>query len=88
MKFQIITPNDIAVQEEVTQVSLPGAVGNFMVLHNHAPLISTLVKGKITYRTNEKTNETEIEQGVVEIKENVIRVFTEQVIQGGDENEA
>jgi F-type H+-transporting ATPase subunit epsilon len=84
MKLEIISPQGIVLQTETAQVSLPGTAGLFTVLNNHAPMISTLRKGKVSYRTNEKTEEEfDIEQGVVEVKKNKVMVFVEQVKKQG-----
>lgn len=48
LALEIITPESIAVQSEITSITLPGTVGSFQVLHNHAPIISTLEIGAIT----------------------------------------
>ncbi|MDR0738510.1 MAG: ATP synthase F1 subunit epsilon [Prevotellaceae bacterium] len=80
MKLEIISPQGVVLQKEITQVSLPGAVGIFTVLNNHAPIISTLREGKVSYQTNEKAEEEfEIEKGVVEVKKNKVMVFVEQI---------
>ena len=85
MKLEIISPQGAVLQKEITQVSLPGTVGVFTVLNNHAPIISTLREGKVSYQTNEKTEEEfEIEKGIVEVKKNKVMVFVEQVKKNGD----
>lgn len=85
MKLEIISPQGVVLQKEIVQVSLPGTVGAFTVLNNHAPIISTLREGKVSYQTNEKTEEeVEIEKGVVEVKKNKVMVFVEQIKELGD----
>ena len=80
MKLEIISPQGAVLQKEITQVSLPGTVGAFTVLNNHAPIISTLREGKVSCQTNEKTEEEfTIEKGVVEVKKNKVMVFVEQL---------
>ena len=66
------------VSEEVDMVSLPGVMGRFAVLKNHAPLISALSRGVVEYETsNGKLEKVEINGGVAEVKHNKIRVLTE-----------
>lgn len=84
MKLEIISPQGTALQKEITQVSLPGTAGAFTVLSNHAPIISTLREGKVTCQTIEKTEEeVAIESGVVEVKNNKVTVFVEQLKNDG-----
>jgi F-type H+-transporting ATPase subunit epsilon len=84
MKLEIISPQSAALRKEVVQVSLPGTAGTFTVLNNHAPIISTLRKGKVSYQTNEKAEEEfEIERGVVEVKKNRVMIFVEHIKKNG-----
>ncbi|MDR2683868.1 MAG: ATP synthase F1 subunit epsilon [Prevotellaceae bacterium] len=77
MKLSIITPLKTIFSGEVSAVTLPGEAGLFTVLENHAPIISTLVKGKIMYRTAEKENFLEIAGGFVEVNKNNINLCVE-----------
>jgi len=79
MKLEIITPEQIFFSGEVTSVTLPGTVGSFTVWDNHAPLISSLTKGKISYIIEKKVTELSIESGFAEISKNVVTVCLEIV---------
>ena len=50
MTLEIISPQEIAFKGEVEAVTMPGQLGSFTVLKNHAPLISVLNEGIIAYR--------------------------------------
>lgn len=56
-------------------VQLPGKIGQFTVLKNHAPIISALDKGKVFYRTpsGEEKN-IEINGGLADVADNVVAV--------------
>lgn len=78
MKLEIITPNEQLYQGNVQLVSLPGTMGTFEILNNHAPIISTLSKGIIKIVDKEKnTVQFEIKSGLVEASENNIWVLAE-----------
>ncbi len=47
LNVEIITPSKSAYSGKVKSISLPGTLGNFQVLFNHAPLLSTFEIGKI-----------------------------------------
>lgn len=79
MKLLIRTPESNVFSGEVTSVTLPGTVGSFQVLKNHAPLVSSLTKGTILFVVNENVKEIAIEGGFVEVKDNTISVFTDTV---------
>ena len=79
MKLEIITPEQIYFTGEVTSVTLPGTSGLFTVWENHAPLISSLKEGKISYLANKKETELNIDGGFAEVSKNVVTVCLELV---------
>jgi F-type H+-transporting ATPase subunit epsilon len=46
-KFELVTPERMALSEEAAQVVVPGVEGEFTVLPGHAPVISALRPGII-----------------------------------------
>ena len=50
LTLRIVSPERIVFTGEVDSVMVPGAVGPFEILNNHAPLISTLVEVKVAIR--------------------------------------
>ena len=78
MLLEIITPDKKIFSGEVSLVQLPGTNGSFEILNNHAPIISTLAKGKIKIKDAEKNTQFfEINSGVVEVQKNKIIVLAE-----------
>ncbi|MGE5393505.1 MAG: ATP synthase F1 subunit epsilon [Candidatus Saccharibacteria bacterium] len=80
MLLEIITPDKVIYSGQVKLVQLPGTKGSFEILKNHAPIISTLEKGKI--KVIEESGQTlyfEVEGGVIENKDNKIIVLVESV---------
>lgn len=80
MKLEILSPQGKVFSGDVTSVSLPGKFSAFEVLNNHAPIISSLGKGKITYKTNGEENELTIDDGFVEVTHNTITICIEKVL--------
>ena len=72
MKLKIISPEKMIYKGEVKEVSLPGTLGAFTVLKDHAPLVSTLSAGKVVYVGDSGENELAIEGGVVEVRDNEV----------------
>ena len=82
MYLEIITPDKKVFEGEVVSATFPGTKGSFQVLTNHAPLISTLAKGKITYVIQGQQAETiMVDGGVVEVLNNRIAVLVESLIE-------
>ena len=79
--LKIFTPDGILYDDEVESVTLPSSKGPFTVLINHAPIISSLIKGRIEYKVDEDNSSMiDVESGFVEVKENVVTVCLETVI--------
>ena len=78
LKLKIVSPERIEFEGEVKSVLVPGTLGQFQILVNHAPIISSLEKGKVVYDlpSGEK-KELSIIGGFVEVQKNVVRVCVE-----------
>lgn len=75
MTLEIISAHEILFKGEVDMVTLPGELGSFTVLKNHAPLISVLTAGKVVYRTTEEhVDYVDIKGGLADVVDNVISV--------------
>jgi len=85
MKLDIISPEEIVYSGEVDLVTLPGTLGSFTVFPNHAPIISSLEKGRLRYMTEGKEVEMIINGGFVELKNNVVNVCIEQILKPTNE---
>ena len=78
MQLEIITAENQLYSGEVTSVKLPGMDGEFEILNNHAPVISTLDKGVIrVIDDNNKTENFEVNGGVIEMQNNKIIVLAD-----------
>ena len=76
-QLKIISPEGVIFDGEVAKASFPGALEPFMVLYNHAPLISTLKAGKISW-SGAKDEELAIEAGFVEVNNNIVVACVER----------
>ena len=74
LTLKIVSPEKIEFDGEVTQIIVPGSQGQFEILTNHAPIISTLQKGVVTY----DGNELEILGGFVSVQQNVVSLCVEK----------
>ena len=75
MTLDITSAHTTIFNGEVTSVTLPGEMGSFTVLKNHASLLSSLTEGKIVYKkTDDTEGEVDVQGGVVDVDDNVISV--------------
>ena len=81
MLLEIISPDKKLFSGEVINLNVPGSKGPFMILNNHAPIISTLDKGTIRILEKDgKSSTFEVDGGVIEAKNNKIIVLAENAI--------
>lgn len=75
MTLEIISAHEVKFKGDAESVTLPGALGSFTVLKNHASLISVLVPGVMSYRKpNGEEAKVEIQGGLVDVDNNVVSV--------------
>ena len=77
LRLRIIAPDRLVYEGEVEFVTLPGTVGSFTVLDNHAPIISTLERGKIAYKDANGKADITVKSGFAEVQNNVLSVCVE-----------
>jgi F-type H+-transporting ATPase subunit epsilon len=76
MFLEIITPEKKLYSGDAEIVKLPGTSGYFEIMLNHAPLVSTLIAGKIKVTDSKGVIAYfEISGGVVEVVNNNVIVL-------------
>lgn len=79
MKLEILTPETVYYSGDVDSVTLPGSLGSFQILNNHAPIISSLSKGTLSFSVNRTTRKIEVSDGLVEMHNNKITVCIDRI---------
>ena len=77
IQLHIVSPEGTLVEQAVSAVTLPGTIGPFEVLKDHAALISSLEKGDIVYVADGRENRLPIAEGFVEVHDNQVDVCVE-----------
>ena len=80
MYLEIVTPDQKVFEGEVQSATFPGTDGSFQILNHHAPLLSTLKKGKIVYKDKKNEYDVTIDGGVVEVLNNKVIVLAESIV--------
>ncbi len=80
INLEIITPSKQAYKGIVKSITVPGSLGSFQVLFNHAPLLSTFEIGKIKI-VNQADEETEFTTGggTIEVIDNKILILADSL---------
>lgn len=78
ISLTVMSPEQVMEECEVSYVKLPGRKGAFEVLPGHAPLITSLEKGTVEYKTSAGEQKTiPVKSGFVEIKGGKVSVCVE-----------
>jgi F-type H+-transporting ATPase subunit epsilon len=69
MKVFIYTIEKTLYEGDAEVISLPSTEGEIAVLHNHAPTVTALHKGKIAVKNGKERMEFDIQSGFAEINQ-------------------
>lgn len=83
--FELVAPERLLLSEDVEQVDVPGVEGDFGVLPNHMPLVSSLRPGILVVRENgQPKQEIFVRGGFAEVRPDQLIVLAEQAIPVGE----
>jgi F-type H+-transporting ATPase subunit epsilon len=78
LNLKIVSPEKIVFNGSVESVIVPGSLGRFEILIDHAPIISSLEKGSVDYKTVDgELNSFDILGGFVEVQKNKVSLCVE-----------
>ena len=76
-QLQIVTQERVVFDDRVTSIIVPGELGYLGVLAHHAPLLTTLKRGRLTVRQGSKEQVFLLERGFLEVQENLATLLTD-----------
>lgn len=75
LHLSIVSPEKEIYDGEVMRVTLPGVIGSFTILPQHAPIVSSLKEGKLSYVTEDNEEQTlDIQGGFMEMSGGTVSV--------------
>ena len=80
LRLEIVTPERRVLDESVEAVTIPTASGEAGILTNHAPLVSALKPGVLSYSLKGATERVAIAGGFVEVSSNNVSVDRKSVV--------
>ncbi|MHB1015559.1 MAG: F0F1 ATP synthase subunit epsilon [Desulfurivibrionaceae bacterium] len=84
LKLEVVTPKGAIVSKEVDIVTAPGYGGEFGVLANHAPFLSTIKIGVLTYKIGAQEETLMVSGGFCEVSNNKLTFLVESAERGTD----
>lgn len=76
-QLQVATPEKMVVDEQVNSAEVPGQDGYMGILAGHAPLLSALGAGNLTYSSGGGQRVLKIDGGFVEVFNNRVSVLAD-----------
>lgn len=77
LTLEVITPEKLALREVVDEIVAPGANGELGILPEHAPLISQLKTGVLSYRRGTERKQLFVSGGFLEVLPDKVSVLAD-----------
>jgi F-type H+-transporting ATPase subunit epsilon len=76
-ELEIVTPEKLVVKDVAEEAQIPGKDGYLGILPGHAPLITELAIGEISYKTSGVTKHICVAWGFAEVLPNKVTILAE-----------
>jgi F-type H+-transporting ATPase subunit epsilon len=76
-QLEIVTPEKMVVRAAAEEMQIPGKDGYLGILPGHAPLVTELAVGEITYRSGGGTNCLAVAWGFAEVLPDKVTILAE-----------
>jgi F-type H+-transporting ATPase subunit epsilon len=77
IQLEVVTPERLVVNDTAEYIEIPGKTGYIGVLPGHAPLITELAVGEISYRKGSETRRLAVAWGFAEVLQNKVTILAE-----------
>lgn len=82
--LEVVTPTGAVISDDVDIVTAPGYGGEFGVLANHSPFLSTIKTGTLSFRKDKQARFMMVSGGFAEVSNNKITFLVESAEYGHD----
>ena len=76
-QLEIVTPSRLLVKDAAEEAQIPGLDGYLGILPGHAPLITELAVGVITYKASGTTHTLSVAWGFAEVLQDKVTILAE-----------
>ena len=77
LKIELVTPYKKVLSEEVDEITASGALGEFGILPGHAPFLTSLKIGELSYKKDNSTFHLAVNWGYFEVTDDKVTVLVE-----------
>jgi len=84
LKLEIVTPEKKVADVEVDSVTIPTASGEIGVMPHHAPLISAMKPGILSYQGKGVSERIAVSGGFVEVSDDKVAVLVDKAEHAGE----
>ena len=77
LKVELVTPYKKVLSDEVDEITATGALGEFGVLPGHAPFLSSLKIGELSYKKDGGVYHLAVNWGYFEVENDTVTVLVE-----------
>src|SRR5260370_21276824 len=77
IQLEIVSPDRLVVNDTAEYIEIPGKTGYLGVLPGHAPLITELAVGEISYRNGSQTRRLAVAWGFAEVLQTKVTILAE-----------
>lgn len=77
LHLSLVTPEKQVVNEEVDQVNVPGSEGDLGILYDHAPIITNLRPGPLSFEKGGVATQLIVSGGFLEVTDNRVIILAE-----------
>lgn len=78
LELEIVTPEKLVLNAQVDSVTVPTASGEVGILPSHAPLVSAIKPGVLTYNIKGITDKLAVSGGFLEVNANKVAVLADK----------
>ena len=80
MNLSVLTADQSIFEGAITSIKVPGVLGQFQVLKNHAPIVSALQAGKVEIKKESgESMSFDIAMGFIEVLNNEVSLLVQGV---------
>jgi F-type H+-transporting ATPase subunit epsilon len=77
LELEIVTPEKLVLKAQVDSVTVPTASGEVGILPSHAPLVSAIRPGVLTYNIKGSADKLAISGGFLEVNANKVAILAD-----------